>query len=152
MKPGIDYIGVSVGALILDEKGEIFLTKRSQKTTNERGMWEAPGGKVQFGETLQAAVMREMKEEYGVDLLLDYQFPAQDHLISDEHQHWVPTSFLARIQAEQTPKILEPDKCTEIGWFSLDKLPVPLSIITKLDIAMYKRYLTGADLFSLKGN
>jgi len=36
------------------------------------------------------------------------------------------------------PKIMEPNKCDEIGWFKLDKLPEPLSTITKLDL---KRYL-----------
>ncbi len=152
MKPGVDYIGISVGALIVNEKGEIFLTKRGERATNERGTWEIPGGKVQFGETLQDAARREMKEEYGVDLILTYQFPAQDHLIPAEQQHWVPTSFIARITQGQTPTILEPDKCSAIGWFRLDALPDPLSIITKLDIEMYRKFLSGADLFSIKAN
>ncbi len=150
MKPGVDYIGVSVGALILNKKGEIFLTKRGLQATNERGMWEIPGGKVRFGETLQDAVKREMKEEYGVDLILAYQFPAQDHLIPRERQHWVPTCFVARVRVGQAPVIREPEKCTEIGWFSLEHLPSPLSIVTKLDLGVYGHYLAGDDLFSLK--
>lgn len=150
MKPGVDYIGVSVGALIVNDADEIFLTKRSQKTTNERGTWEIPGGKVRFGETLQTAIKREMKEEYGVDLDLICQFPAQDHLIPAEKQHWVPTCFMAKIPEGQTPKILEPDKCDEMGWFVLNRLPSPLSIITKLDLTIYQRYLAGHDIFSLR--
>lgn len=51
MKAGIDYIGVSAGALIVNKKGEILLTKRSMKARNEKGKWEAPGGQVHFGET-----------------------------------------------------------------------------------------------------
>ncbi|MBI2029344.1 NUDIX hydrolase [Candidatus Gottesmanbacteria bacterium] len=46
MKQGIDYIGISVGALIFNEKGEVFLSKRSQNAKNEKGCWEAPGGAV----------------------------------------------------------------------------------------------------------
>lgn len=149
MKPGIHYIGVSVGALIINDRGEIFITKRGKLATNERGTWEIPGGKVHFGETLADAVKREMKEEYGVDLTLTYQFPAQNHLIPDAHEHWVPTSFIAKIKPGQTPKILEPDKCDAIGWFSLDHLPAPLSIITKLDLATYRKYVAGEDPFSL---
>lgn len=139
MKPGIDYIGVSVGALIVNEKGELFLTKRGQHATNERGTWEIPGGKVQFGETLQDAVKREMKEEYGVDIILEYQFPAQNHLIPEEKQHWVPTCFLCKIVGDKKPRIMEPDKCDEIGWFAFDALPSPLSIITRIDIAQYQK-------------
>ena len=67
MKIGIDYIGVSVGALIFNNKGEIFLNKRSQKARNAKGCWEAPGG-AHFAETREKAIKREIKEEFGVDI------------------------------------------------------------------------------------
>ena len=86
MKTGIDYIGISVGAMIFNQKRELFLSKRSQNVTNERGCWEIPGGKVDFGETLQKAIKREMLEEYGVDLVLLHQLPAQNHLLPKEKQ------------------------------------------------------------------
>lgn len=139
MKAGIDYIGVSVGALIFNSKGEIFLNLRSQQAKNERGFWEAPGGAVELGETLEHAIRREIKEEYGVDLILVEQLPAQNHLIPKEHQHWVPSSFVSKIKGNQKPKILEPEKCDAIGWFKLNRLPRPLSIITKLDLKAFKK-------------
>lgn len=139
MKQGIDYIGVSVGAMILNDQGEILLAKRSQTVKNERGCWENPGGSVEFGETLQSAVRREIKEEFGIEIELLEQFPAADHLIPNEKQHWLATTFLVKIKAGQTPKIMEPDKCDEIGWFSLDALPKPLSIITKIDLEFYAK-------------
>lgn len=150
MKAGIDYPGVAVGVLVLNNKGEIFLTKRGKKATNERGTWEIPGGKVDFGETLQDAARREMKEEYGVDISLTYQLPAQNHLIPEEKQHWVPTCFISHIAQGQSPQILEPEKCEAIGWFSLNDLPSPLSIITMIDIRNYQKYLSGTNVFSLK--
>lgn len=139
MKKGIDYIGVSVGAMLFNEKGDLFLSKRSQNTKNERGCWETPGGSVDFGETLKEAVKREFKEEYGIDIEIVEQYPAEDHLIPEEKQHWVATTFLAKMKDGQTPIIMEPEKCDDIGWFSLDNLPSPLSIITKLDIEHYQK-------------
>ncbi|MFA6571605.1 MAG: NUDIX domain-containing protein [Bacteroidota bacterium] len=139
MKVGIDYIGVAVGVFIINDEGKIFLSKRSGKATNECGTWEIPGGKVQFGERLQDAAKREAKEEYGIDIEITEQFPAQNHLIPKEHQHWVPTCFLCRITGDGKPSIMEPDKCDEIGWFSFDSLPSPLSIITSIDIEYYKK-------------
>ena len=139
MQPGIDYIGVSVGAVIFNEKKQLFLTLRSKNATNERGFWEIPGGKVHFGETLQDAIKREIKEEHGIDIILLKQLPASNHFIPDEKQHWVPTSFIAKIKDNQEPKILEPDKCDAIGWFDLHKLPKPLSIITKIDLEALKK-------------
>ena len=138
MKKGVDCVGVSAGALIINEKGEIFLSKRSQKAQNERGCWETPGGSVEFGETLVSAVKREIKEEYGAEIEILEQFPAEDHLIPDEKQHWVATTFLAKFVKGSTPKIMEPNKCDGIGWFSLDNLPTSLSIITQLDIKHHK--------------
>ena len=139
MKAGIDYIGVSVGILILNDKGDLFLSKRSQNTTNEHGTWEIPGGKVHFGETLQDAAKREAKEEYWIEVEIIKQFSTQNHFIPNEKQHWVPTAFLCKILGTKKPQILEPEKCDEIGWFSLGNLPKPLSIITKLDIAEYQK-------------
>lgn len=133
-KKGVDYIGVAIGVLMFNDKGQIFLSKRSQNAKNERGTWEMPGGSVEFGETLEDAAKREIKEEFGVDIEIMRQFTAENHFIPAEGQHWVPTSFQAKIKDGQEPKIMEPEKCDEIGWFDLDNLPSPLSIISQQDI------------------
>lgn len=150
MKKGVDYIGIAVGAMVFNQKGELFLSKRGKNARNERGYWEVPGGSVEFGEKLENAIKREMKEEYGVDIELIDQFPAVNHLIPHEKQHWAPTTFLARIKSDQAPMILEPEKCEKIGFFPLDSLPSPLSIVTKIDLEYYgkkthnfKRYFFG---------
>ncbi|EKD66990.1 MAG: MutT/NUDIX family protein [uncultured bacterium] len=137
MKAGVDYIGVSVGALIFNSEGKILLCKRSQNAKNERGCWEAPGGAVEYGETLEHAIAREMKEELDVELELMQQMPAANHIIPDDHQHWIPSAFISRIKNNKKPKIMELDKCDEISWFALDNLPQPLSIITKIDVDGY---------------
>lgn len=139
-RPGIDYIGVSVGAMIFNQQGHLFLSRRSRQATNERGCWETPGGKVEWGETLEDAVRREIREEYGVEIELLDRFPAEDHLLPDEGQHWVSTTFLARLASDQSPRILEPHKCDEIGWFRLDALPSPLSMVTRFDLRAYERH------------
>lgn len=141
MKPGLDFIGVSAGAMIINSRGELFLSKRSKNTSNEKCCWENPGGRVEFGEKLEGAVKREIKEEYGIDIILLKQFPAANHIIPKDKQHWIATTFLAKIKKGQTPKIMEPDKCDAIGFFPLYKLPKPLSIITKLDLKTYKKGL-----------
>lgn len=139
MKQGVDYIGVAVGAMIFNDKGELFLSKRSQNTKNEHGCWEIPGGSVDFGETLSNTVIREIKEEYGVEIDIIEQYPASDHFIPAEKQHWVATTFLVNIKTGQIPRIMEPHKCDGIGWFALDNLPTPLSIITQTDLDYFNQ-------------
>ena len=61
MKIGLDYIGVGVGAFILNEKKELLLLKRL--SSPEKGCWSIPGGKLEMFETLKDATIRETKEE-----------------------------------------------------------------------------------------
>lgn len=67
MQRGIDYVGVGVGAAIFNSEDKLFLTLRGKKAKNERGKWEIPGGNVEFGETLEDAIKREMREEHGIE-------------------------------------------------------------------------------------
>ncbi|MBN2246845.1 MAG: NUDIX domain-containing protein, partial [Candidatus Aminicenantes bacterium] len=54
---------VGVGAVVIkDEK--ILLVKR--KNPPQKGQWAIPGGKVEFGETMQKAAEREILEETGL--------------------------------------------------------------------------------------
>jgi 8-oxo-dGTP diphosphatase len=56
---------VGVGAIILDED-RILLEKR--KNSPGKGKWSVPGGLVDLGETVEEAVIREVKEETGLEV------------------------------------------------------------------------------------
>ncbi len=122
MIPGIDYIGVGAGAVILNEAGEIFLAKRGSGARNERHKWEFPGGRVEFGERLEDALVREIREEYDFAIVVDGLLDVVNHIIPDEKQHWVSPTYLCRYTGG-LPKIQEPHKCEEIGWFAPGRIP-----------------------------
>lgn len=139
MKSGIDYIGVGVGAAIFDSSGKLFITLRGQKAKNEKGKWELPGGSVEFGETFQNAIRREIKEEFGVEIEIIELLGICDHIIPNEKQHWVAPTFICRIK-KGIPKILELGKCAGFGWFTLKETEkLPLSIITKYNVELLKK-------------
>lgn len=54
----------TVGALTVSPRGLVLIVK----TTKWRGTWGVPGGKVEWGETLEAALKREFREEVGLNL------------------------------------------------------------------------------------
>ena len=130
MKPGTDFIGIGAGALIFNDAGEVLLMKRGKNAKNEVGHYTIPGGSIEFGEKLSDGVKREVREEIGCEIDIDGQLPAIDHIIPGEKQHWVTTIFTCRIKSG-IPKILEKEKCDEMGWYSLSNLPSPLSSSVK---------------------
>lgn len=136
MTPGRDYIGLGVGALVFDSKGKVFLARRGTAARNEREKWEFPGGMVRFGEPLESAILREFHEEFGMKIRTVRLLGVFDHLIPLERQHWVSATFIAHHIAGE-PKILEPDKCSEIGWYSMSNLPTPLSTLTRDNVRAY---------------
>ena len=129
MQPGRDYIGVGVGGIVSRDSGQLFLARRGPAVRNEAWTWEFPGGLVAYGETLEDAVRREFAEEYGMTIEITGQLGAFDHILPAEHQHWVSVTYLARHTGGE-PSIREPSKCSELGWFAVDALPGPLSVIS----------------------
>jgi 8-oxo-dGTP diphosphatase len=137
---GIDYIGVGVGAIIINEQGHLFLAKRGLKAKNERNLWEFPGGAVEFGETISQALKREIYEEYGIEIKIGELLDVVDHILPQEKQHWVSPTFICTILTGQ-PIIREPEKCAAIGWFAVDLIPSQLTVISQQNLVHFRQYL-----------
>lgn len=61
-------ITIAVG-LVINEQGEILLGKRQQPENPQiHGKWEFPGGGIELGEQPEEALLREVKEETGLDV------------------------------------------------------------------------------------
>ncbi len=145
MQKGIDYIGVGVGGVILNSEGKVFLAKRGRDARNERGKWEFPGGAVEFGEPLRDAVIREVREEYGFEIAVERLLDVVDHILPGEGQHWVSPTCLCRY-VRGLPRILEPNKCDEIGWFAVDEVPSErLSAASRDSLANLLRHFAGEE-------
>jgi 8-oxo-dGTP pyrophosphatase MutT (NUDIX family) len=74
MKAGKDFIGVGVGATILNNKNEMLLIKRKQDTTEGKttsNMWSVPGGEVEFMEKIVECVpnFSEGKDKSFIDAI-----------------------------------------------------------------------------------
>ncbi|WMJ81898.1 NUDIX domain-containing protein [Clostridium sp. MB40-C1] len=128
MKKGQDYIGVGVGAVIINENKEILLLLREKSP--ELGCWSIPGGKVEMFETVEDAIKREVKEELDVEVEIIKLITVTNHIIWKEKAHWVAPTFLANVVSGQV-KNVEPEKHKEVRWFSIDNLPHNITITTK---------------------
>ena len=107
---------VSVGAIVLDGD-RVLLVKRANEPL--KGQWSLPGGVVELGETLEAALAREVREETGLEI------EPQDFL-----GHWLEPydgrivlclAWTARARGEARAA----DDLVEVHWFEPDELPPP---------------------------
>jgi mutator protein MutT len=71
-------VRINVVAAVIWKDGEILITKR-RSNVHLANLWEFPGGKVESGESLESALLREIQEEIGIKIRIDDEFLAIDH-------------------------------------------------------------------------
>ena len=114
-----------------------ILLHRRQNTGYQDGKWDIAGsGHVDEGETAQVAVIRECKEELGIDVKLsDVTFIHLSHRLSKDRTYY-DIYFLINAY-DGIPQIMEPNKCSELEWFSINNLPDDIIECRRQDIQNY---------------
>jgi len=139
MKKGEDYTGVSIVYLCHDGNGNYLFNKRSNKCRDEHGTWDQGGGGLEFNDTVENTLKREIGEEYCTDVIsydfLGYRDVHREH--NGVKTHWIALDFKVLIDGEKV-KNGEPEKFDEIGWFKLSNLPQPLHSQNPKFLDLYK--------------
>ncbi len=127
--PAVSPIPVAAGLVV--HQGRLLITRRPPGT-HLAGFWEFPGGKVEPGETWEAALTREMREELGIEI--------RPHEVFCEVIHRYPTKTvqLRFFLCSWTSGELQAIGCSEFLWVAremLDKYdfpPADREILTRL--------------------
>jgi ADP-ribose pyrophosphatase YjhB (NUDIX family) len=106
--------------------GRILLVQRGREP--ERGHWGLPGGKVDWMETVEHAVVRETLEETALEVRIERLLCVVDHFEHALQQHWVAPVYLVGILGNADAQLQEPEALTALGWFAPDALPTPLTV------------------------
>ena len=115
------YPRIGTAVYILNPQNQLLLMRRAG--SHGAGTWAPPGGKLEMRESFFDCAKRETKEESNVDIG-DIKIIGITNDIAED-THYVTIHMLA-IGAVGEPKIMESNKCTEIGWFDLNNFPKPL--------------------------
>ena len=128
---------VAVGCVIFDPSKKVLLVKR--KNPPNQGSWAIPGGKVKYGELVDEALKREMREELSVEVEPKELMAIVE--IIKEGFHYVILDFMCTIKSG----VIKPGSDAEDAkFFSLDELREVFTSPTTLD--MLERYFKGEKL------
>jgi 8-oxo-dGTP diphosphatase len=119
------YTGKTATAIIPFPQDKILLIKRN--TRPFVGYWALPGGRVDSGETVEQTIVRECKEETGLDIAIvrkigEYVEKGVKDYVDYEYY---PTCFLVRVVGGEVKK--QESEIQDIQLFSLKELPEPLA-------------------------
>ncbi len=123
---------------LVDGRREVLLLRR-RNTGFGDGHWDfAGGGHVDEGETAKQAVVRECREELGIEVAVEDV--AFGHLFHDVASPGGKTYYDLYFQVRSfagEPRIAEPEKCDGLQWFDLAQLPEALLEVRRSAFALY---------------
>ena len=139
MKKGIDFTGVSVVFACHDGKGNFLFSKRSNSCRDEHGMWDPGGGGLEFGDTVEETLRKEIAEEYCTDVIAFERLGWRDvhRDVGGIKTHWLALDFKVLVDRSKV-RNGEPHKADDIGWFTLNALPNPMHSQWPVFFGLYK--------------
>lgn len=121
MGEGVTKRVVVAGAVI---DGGRLLAARRTAPPEFAGRWELPGGKVEPGESSQDALVRELREELGIEVEVHERLPGEWHLKTDLVLHAWNARLLkgeaVPLQDHDELRWLTPDRAFEVDWLEQD--------------------------------
>jgi 8-oxo-dGTP diphosphatase len=122
-------VEATVAAIILDAAQEkIVLTRRDIDPFE--GQWCLPGGHIEPNETAEAAIIREVKEETGLDLKPRF-FACFDEIIPEQGIHAILVVYEGPGTGDFWP---QEGEVASIGWFTLSEAPCMLSAFNHKEV------------------
>lgn len=100
----------------LHNQGKLFIAKRASSKSFLPNIFEIPGGHIEFGETLEAGLQREIKEEFNIDIIIQDVFHAFTYVNKDVHT--VEVDYFAVMKDSSQPIQLKPQDHSEYAWIT----------------------------------
>ena len=114
---------VAVGAVILDGN-RVLLVQRGQEPL--KGEWSLPGGAVEIGETLEAALAREVREETSLDVVVGPVVEVLDSIRRDVagcvEYHYVIVDYACLVRGGTPTAAVRGTDAADVRWVPLDEL------------------------------
>lgn len=113
---------IGVGGIITDGNGKFLLTQRGEEGNPLADFkWQIPGGGMEYGETPEATLIRELKEEIDVVPTVLRPHPIAKTTTWEDHQaHIMILCYLVSIGSQKPSKANQ--ETYDYGWFSMQEI------------------------------
>ncbi|KAF9889229.1 subunit of tubulin prefoldin [Aspergillus nanangensis] len=112
---------LGVGVFVFNNRGQFILGKR--QGSHGSGTWALPGGHLEFGESFEDCGSREVLEETDLTVHNMHYLTATNDVMEAENKHYVTIFVGCHLTDEpKQPQIMEPEKCAEWQWVSLEEV------------------------------
>jgi 8-oxo-dGTP diphosphatase len=131
------FTGKTATAIIPFPENKILLIKRN--TVPFVGYWALPGGRMDPGETVEQTIVRECKEETGLDVIVTCKVGEyiESGIKDDVEYEYFPTCFAVTVVKGKIKR--QESEIQDIELFNLEALPTPLAFEHDKMIADYLR-------------
>lgn len=104
--------------VFLHKDGRLFIAKRAESKSFLPGKFELPGGHIEFGETLEQGLKREIMEEFHIETEIEDPFYAFTYVSNGGEKHSVEIDYFAEMKDANQKIILNPKDHSEYKWVS----------------------------------
>lgn len=100
----------------IHKDSKVLLVKRAETETFAPGHWELPGGHIEFGETVEDGLNREVQEETGLKVKFGETFHQFTYVSDNSKDHYIELILTATLEDENQEVTLNPQEHSEFKW------------------------------------
>ena len=106
----------------IDDVEKVFLAKRSITKQFLPGVYELPGGHIEFGEDVISGLKREIEEELAMEVTVGDPFSVFTYTDTENHSQTIEVVYFAQFISNPESIMINPEDHSQYDWFAEDDL------------------------------
>lgn len=101
---------------------KVFLPRRAETKAFLPGVYELPGGHIDFGEDIVIGLKREVMEEFGMNVSIGDPFACFTYVNKVKGSHSIEVAYFGAFTDDESKIVIDPEDHSDFGWFSRQEL------------------------------
>ncbi|MCR4329057.1 MAG: NUDIX domain-containing protein [Candidatus Roizmanbacteria bacterium] len=109
---------IITACIFLHKDGKVFIGRRSKTKSFLPGKWELPGGHIEFGETVEEGLRRELREELNMEIIVGNIYSEFTYVMNEGNDHVIEVLYFATMKNPKQKIFLNEESHDEYAWLS----------------------------------